>query len=208
MTNPAEAAAQTGEALRQRKVDEYIANKRKRLQNPDCIVIAARVLDSHLLAQMLVALDRSMNIMRIRAGGPSISVKDAATAGQSITAWIQKAKDLSTELSPRSVFAVAIDVDSVKENDILARQRNTYAFVPSTPEGASLARMIKVFDAAFLEYRTKAPMQDSASVNAAFSAVRNLVKEFHDITEGMTKKTNTRFIPPKSYPSYVSRGVN
>jgi len=131
-----------------------------------------------------------------------------AQAGHSIAAWIQKAKDLSAELSPRSVFAVFVDVDSSKENDILARQRNTYAFVPSMPEGTSLARIIKVLDASFLDYRTKAPMQDSASVNAAFGAVRDLVKEFHDITDGMTRKTGTRFVPPKAYASYISRGAN
>jgi hypothetical protein len=199
MTHSAEA--------RQRKAEEYLENKRKRLNHPDCIVIAARVIDSHLLAQMLLPLDRSMNTMRIRAGGKSISVRDAAEAGQRITSWISEAKELTSELSPRSAFAVAVDVDSTKENEILARQRNTYAFVPSSPEGASLARMIKVLDAAFLEYRTKAPMQDSRSVNAAFAAVRALVKEFHDMTASMTKKTRTIFIPPKAYSSYVSRGA-
>ncbi len=196
------------EEIRQQKIDEYLESKRKRLQNPDCIVIAARVLDSHLLAQMLVALDRSMNIMRIRAGGYSISIQDVADAGQRIASWIEKAKGLSNDLSPRSAFAIALDVDSVKEKEILARQRNTYAFVPSTPEGAAVARMIKILDSSFLEFRTKAPMQDSALVNDAFNAVKNLIREFHDMTNHMAKKTGTKFIHPKAYPSYISRGVN
>jgi len=193
---------------RQRKTDEYMEQKRKRLNHPDCIVIAARVIDSHLLAQMLLPLDRSMNAMRMRAGGKWISVTDAAEAGQRITSWIVRAKELASELSPRSAFAVALDIDSTKENEILARQRNTYAFVPASPEGAGLARMIKVLDAAFLDYRTKAPMQDSASVNAAFAAVRALVKEFHDMTASMAEKTRTTFIPPRAYSPYVSRGAN
>ena len=196
------------ELLRQRKLDAYLENKRKRLENPDCIVIAARVLDTHLLAQMLVPLDKSMNTMRIRAGGYSISIEDVAHSGTSISAWIEKAKKLSNDLSPRSRFAVVLDVDSVKENEILANQRNTYAFVPTTPEGASLARMIKVLDASFLEFRTKAPMQDSALVNEAFNAVKGLIREFYDMTKHMTRKTNTRFTPPKAYPSYISRGAD
>ena len=88
--------------LRQQKLDAYLENKRKRLENPDCIVIAARVLDTHLLAQMLVPLDKSMNTMRIRAGGYSISIEDVAHSGTEIAAWIEKAKKLSNDLSPRS----------------------------------------------------------------------------------------------------------
>ena len=80
--------------------------------------------------------------------------------------------------------------------------------MPTTPEGASLARMIKVLDSSFLEFRTKAPMQDSALVNEAFNAVKGLIKEFHDMTRHMARKTNTRFTPPKAYPTYISRGAN
>jgi hypothetical protein len=80
--------------------------------------------------------------------------------------------------------------------------------VPSTPEGASLARMIKVLDASFLEFRTKAPMQDSTLVNDAFNAVKSLIREFYDMTKHMTRKTNTQFTPPKAYSTYISRGAN
>ena len=101
-----------------------------------------------------------------------------------------------------------MEVEPDRENEILAKRRNIYAFVPSTPEGKSLAKTIKALDAAFLEYRTKAAMQDMDSVNAAFDAMRVIVKEFHDMTVAMTKKTETKFSAPRAYESYMSRGVN
>ena len=45
--------AEEREAQRQEKIDTTSSRSRERLDHPDCIVIAARVSDTHMLAQML-----------------------------------------------------------------------------------------------------------------------------------------------------------
>ena len=163
--------AQEREARREEKDRHYLEQKQRRLGHPGLHRHRRQGLDSHMLAQMLIPLDRSMNAIRRLAGGRTISVRDAAEAGQALLDGSEEAKESRQAAFAPHVCALPVEVDPDRENEILASERNVYAFVPSTPEGEACAKN-QGLDAAFLEYRTKAAMQDSASVNAAFGAVR------------------------------------
>ena len=185
----------------QERADALMEKKLRLVKEEASIVLSPKTRDVHLLTQLLFMADRAINRMRMEAGTAHMPLRDLEAASTRIVKFTQKAKAFTAALGGQS-FAFGLGFDP-REKELLARRKNAYVFMPKSTEGTALANLFVSLDAAYCEFKVKSPLHEIAALAEAIDTMHGLVREFHEITSDLTKKTRTIFKQPIGLPTYL-----
>jgi hypothetical protein len=89
------------------------------------------------------------------------------------------------------------------EKEILARRRNSYVFIPKTAEGAAIADLFVTLDSAYFEFKIKSPLRDISKLGEAIDTMKEIVREFRELTSDFAAIANLRFVEPEGLSGYL-----
>lgn len=172
---------------------------------PGSIVLAPKARDAWLLTRMVISFDTGINHMRISAG-TRVSLASLKEINERVAGFVGLVQDLMRSLGAGSHYGSWFGLDSPDQKRLLASARNSLVFFPKTTEGEQIAHLFRGLDSALCEFKVKAPLSDITRLSEAIERMRDVVRSFHDLTEDITKLTNTRFRVPEGYSAFIKAG--
>lgn len=191
---------------REQKAKEYFDRKMRLAKEPNSIVIAPRVRDVHLMAQVLYTTDRAINNMRLSAG-IRVPLAKLSNISNRLNEFMKSANDYLKAIGGGgSYYSPGFSVHNTEQKQLLAQRKNTYVFVPKTAEGENLANLFISLDSAFCEFKVKSPLTDVTRIGEAIAHMKDIVRQFRDLTSEIAGLTRTPFVQPRGLMGFLEEG--
>ncbi|GJL52983.1 MAG: hypothetical protein NPIRA02_01150 [Nitrospirales bacterium] len=167
--------------------DDRIQRNRQLFQNPQAQFFRTRTPEGRMLIGMLIALDRGLHVLRLRAGHQFTivevmehvkQVRDVVTDLQGLIAEWSGGSDLMTE-RPRP------------------DDPQTMGFLPRTEESRQLGLCVSQLDGLLMRIRLTS--DDLQKQQKVFERVATVVKRCHTVTEQVAQGAGTRYDPPRTF---------
>lgn len=192
---------------RAQKAQDHLDRKMRLVKEPNSIVIAPKVRDVHYLAKLLYTTDKAINNMRLNAG-VRVSLTKLSDMSAKINEFMATATNYLKAISHGGgYFSPGLSFPSIEQKQLLAQWKNTYVIVPKTAEGESLANLFISLDSAFCEFKVKTPLTDMTRIGEAITHMRDIVRQFRDLTSELAALTRTPFTPPRGLTFFLDEGV-
>ena len=185
------------------RAEAIMERKLRLVKEQTSIVLSPKMRDLHLLTHMLFTTDKAINRMRMEAGTRNMPLSELEAANERIVKFTAEVRGFTNALGAgNGSFYLALGSDP-REKEILARRRNSYVFIPKTAEGATMANLFIRLDSAYCEFKIKAPLHDIQRLGQAIDTMRQIVREFYDLTSGLAAKSRVRFVEPDGLAGYL-----
>jgi hypothetical protein len=188
-------------AVEKSRADVIMERKLRLVKEQASIVLSPKMRDLHLLTQILFTTDKTINRMRMNAGTVRMPLFELEEANERITRFTSKVRAFTSALGDTNFYMSP--GSSPAEKEILARRRNAYVFMPKTSEGAALANIFISLDSAYCEFKIKSPLQDIRKLGEAIDTMKEIVREFRDLTSDLAAKAQVRFVEPEGLAGYL-----
>ncbi|GJL61892.1 MAG: hypothetical protein NPIRA04_05460 [Nitrospirales bacterium] len=172
---------------RQSRRDDRLQRNRQLLQNPQAQFFRTRTPEGRMLIGMLIALDRGLHVLRLRAGH-QFSFEDVMVHIVKVRNVVRDLQGLITELNGGA---------SVLTERANAEDPQTMGFVPRTEETRQLGLCVGQLDGLLMRIRLTS--EDLQLQHKVFDRAAALIKLCHDVTGQVAQGAGTRYDPPRSY---------
>ena len=183
------------EQPRQSRREDRLRRNRQLLENPEAQFFRTRTPEGRMLIGMLIALDRGLHVLRLRAGH-HFSLQDVMEHVLQVRKFVMALQGLITDLNN----GASVLVDRPNPDD-----PQTMGFVPRTEETRQLGLCVRQLDALLMRIRMTS--EDLQQQQTVFERATALVKECHAVTGQVTQGAGTRYDPPRSYQELNGHSV-
>ncbi|HOE19209.1 MAG TPA: hypothetical protein PLB95_00650 [Syntrophales bacterium] len=186
------------QSVRPKETPEDIL-KRKMIEvaNPMSLVIAPKTREGHAMIKIAMRYDKAINRLRLN-GGTTVAISAVMSCLEKAREFHGKMNALLTSLSDGSGIStfMSSQMDTPDTRLLLAQQRSSYVYLPSTSEGREMMYMIKRLDPLLVQYRTTC--DDYEKVGRVVRVVLQTISSFSDLTMYLSKTINYQYEPPKN----------
>jgi hypothetical protein len=172
--------------------EAIIERKLRMLELPAALVLAPRTSEGHLMTKILFGLDRTVNKLRMSAGG-STKISDVVKMMAEINSVISELEKVAASFGAGDNSMM---FESPEAKRMLAARRTSYVFVPRTEEGQRVAYIIKRLDPQLVQLRTTCT--DFAKVGKTIASVSQIVSTMNEVVESIAQRLNVDYYPPKA----------
>lgn len=174
-------------ATRQSRRDERLQRNRQLLENPQAQFFRTRTPEGRMLTGMLIALDRGLNVLRLRAGH-QLSTQAVMEQVVHVREVVTDLQGLITELQG----GAGLLSDRPSPDD-----PQTMGFLPRTEETRQLGLCVSQLDGLLIRIRMTS--NDLQQQHTVFERAVALVKTCHAVTGQVAQAAGTRYDPPRVY---------
>ena len=167
--------------------EDRLRRNQQLLQDPHAQFFRTRTPEGRMLIGMLIALDRGLHVLRLRAGH-QFTLDDVMTQILKVRTFVSDLQGLITDLQGGAPSLVE------RPNP---EDPQTMGFLPRTDETRQLGLCVSQLDASLMRIRMTS--QDLQQESKVFERAVALIKRCHDVTGLVAQSAGTRYELPRSF---------